>query len=412
MMLSFILPAVLMLTVALLFIFLPIIKNRHSGKKRQASSQELNVLLTKQRFNELEEEIKQDLLSEDALTLAREELKVALVTEAQKSQPVESERSIKGIISIGLAISILISSVVYWQVSQLPKVNEWQETIASAGELKETLGSASADAIGIDELRDVALVLRTTLIDNPEDDRRWHMLGRVFMALQRPDLAGEALEKSLALNQSDLNSMMTYSQILITLGDEFSLVEAKNWLMRVINEKPQDQQAWGLLAVTATSLGDAELAQRCWEMLANIIDPDDPTYALVQSQLNKTLVDNNTSLTSFKISVEISEELVEKLPDEAFLFVFAQDNKSDVKMPAAVVKLPLTQFPLNVELSEANAMIPSYNLNQLDQVKLIARISIDENVATSFGEMQGEVIADVVKGNQVSKTILIDQELL
>ena len=411
-MLSFILPAVLMLTVALLFIFLPIIKNRHSGKKRQASSQELNVLLTKQRFNELEEEIKQDLLSEDALTLAREELKVALVTEAQKSQPVESERSIKGIISIGLAISILISSVVYWQVSQLPKVNEWQETIASAGELKETLGSASADAIGIDELRDVALVLRTTLIDNPEDDRRWHMLGRVFMALQRPDLAGEALEKSLALNQSDLNSMMTYSQILITLGDEFSLVEAKNWLMRVINEKPQDQQAWGLLAVTATSLGDAELAQRCWEMLANIIDPDDPTYALVQSQLNKTLVDNNTSLTSFKISVEISEELVEKLPDEAFLFVFAQDNKSDVKMPAAVVKLPLTQFPLNVELSEANAMIPSYNLNQLDQVKLIARISIDENVATSFGEMQGEVIADVVKGNQVSKTILIDQELL
>jgi cytochrome c-type biogenesis protein CcmI len=155
MMLSFILPAVLMLTVALLFIFLPIIKNRHSGKKRQASSQELNVLLTKQRFNELEEEIKQDLLSEDALTLAREELKVALVTEAQKSQPVESERSIKGIISIGLAISILISSVVYWQVSQLPKVNEWQETIASAGELKETLGSASADAIGIDELRDV-----------------------------------------------------------------------------------------------------------------------------------------------------------------------------------------------------------------------------------------------------------------
>jgi hypothetical protein len=209
-----------------------------------------------------------------------------------------------------------------------------------------------------------------------------------------------------------MEAVMTYSQILITLGDEFSLVQAKDWLMRVINTRPKSQQAWGLLAVTATSLGDTELAQRCWQTLATIIPSDDPAYALVQQQLVKGNETDEGAKTSFSIRVELSDDLIEKLPNNAFLFVFAQDNKSNVKMPAAVVKLPLTEFPLNVELSESNAMVPSYNLNQLEQVKLIARISVDENVSVSFGEMQGEVTADVVKGQQISKTILIDQELL
>jgi cytochrome c-type biogenesis protein CcmI len=409
---SFVVPAFLMLLAACLFVFLPVMREKRVAKRKQASSQALNVLLTKQRLRELEDEIKQGLLSEDALALAEDELKVALVSESQEPQPIKANSPIKWIVSVGIVVSVIVSSAVYWRVNQLSKITHWHETVANAEDLKQALGNSSADSIGVSELREVALVLRTTLIDNPTDDRRWHMLGRVFMALQRPDLAGEALKKSLSINQSDLDAMMTYSQVLITLGDEFSLVEAKDWLLRVINEKPESQQAWGLLAVAATSLGDSELAKRCWQMLANIIDPNDPSYALVQRQLQDAQAEDNTAKTGFSISVDLSDDLREKLPSEAFLFVFAQDNKSNVKMPAAVVKMPLTQFPLNVELSEANAMIPSYNLTQLEQVKLIARISLDENVATSFGEMQGEVIADVVKGNQISKTILIDQELL
>ena len=412
MIMSFVIPAILMFLAAGLFAFLPILREKNAGKLKQTSSQELNVALTKQRLVELEEETKQGLLSDDALLLAEEELKVALVTEAQKPKETAEKQPAKWIVSIGLTVSVLVSGAVYWRVSQLPKISDWQETVANAEDLKQTLGNTSADSIGVSELRDVALVLRTTLIDSPEDDRRWHMLGRVFMALQRPDLAGEALEKSLTINQNDIDAMMTYSQVLITLGDEFNLIEAKGWLTRVIERKPKDQQAWGLLAVTATSLGDVELAQRCWQMLATIIEPDDPAYVLVQQQLNKVDTESERSKTSFLVNVELSEELIEKLPKEAFLFVFAQDNQSDVKMPAAVVKLPLTKFPLNVELSETNAMLPNYNLNQLKQVKLIARISLDENVATSFGEMQGEVVADVVTGRQISKTILIDQELL
>ncbi|TDF39516.1 c-type cytochrome biogenesis protein CcmI [Alteromonadaceae bacterium M269] len=411
-MIFFILIAIGLVLFASLLILIPAMRSRGANIQEQESRRELNVRLTKQRLNELDDELAQGLLTDEAYQAAQEELKVGLVTEIDKTNDEHTSGSIKWAVAVGFIASVIACGIVYQRVSQLPRVNHWQETVSNAEGLKNKLGQASVDNIGVSDLRDVALVLRTALIDSPEDHRRWHMLGRVYMSLQRPDLAAEALEKSLAIDQNVVEAMMTYSQALITLGDEFSLNKAKNWLSKAVESRPQSQQAWGLLAVTATQLGDNQLAQRCWQTLATIIEPSDPAYALVQQQLNSHSDNESEARTTFDIQVELSSELADKLPEKAFLFVFAQDNKSDVRMPAAVVKIPLSKFPLQVELSSQDAMMPSYNLNQLEQVKLVARISVDENVATSFGELQGETVVDVIHGNRSSQTIIINQELL
>ncbi len=99
------------------------------------------------------------------------------------------------------------------------------------------------------------------------------------------------------------------------------------------------------------------------------------------------------------------------MPEEGFLFVFAQESTGAVRMPAAVVKIPLGEFPVVVELSDKNAMMANYTLSQLQQAKLVARVSIDENVAQATGELQGEWIA-TLRANQITQeTITIDKEL-
>ena len=98
-------------------------------------------------------------------------------------------------------------------------------------------------------------------------------------------------------------------------------------------------------------------------------------------------------------------------PKGGYLFVFAQDADSNNRMPAAVVKQPLSSFPVEIVLDNTNAMLPNYTLAQLKNARLVARISVDDNVATSQGELQGAIVSPVSPDNVVSQHILIDKEL-
>jgi hypothetical protein len=62
-------------------------------------------------------------------------------------------------------------------------------------------------------------------------------------------------------------------------------------------------------------------------------------------------------------------------------------------------------------LSNNNAMTPNYTLSQLQQAKLVARVSIDENGTESVGDFQGELIATLSENQTTQETITIDREL-
>jgi hypothetical protein len=134
---------------------------------------------------------------------------------------------------------------------------------------------------------------------------------------------------------------------------------------------------------------------------------------VLDGSLNDTSTpDAEKNVTSVVINISLSEELTGKVPPEGFLFVFAQDASGEVRMPAAVVKSRLANLPIQVELSDANAMMPTYKLSQLNEVRLVARISLDENVAEAQGELQGEVKVTLQQGVQIQQDITIDRELL
>jgi hypothetical protein len=111
------------------------------------------------------------------------------------------------------------------------------------------------------------------------------------------------------------------------------------------------------------------------------------------------------------VTINISNELQSKLPENGFLFVFAQESSGQMKMPAAVVKMPLGEFPIVVELSNNNAMTPNYTLSQLQQARLVARVSIDGNGTESVGDFQGELIATLSANETTQETITINREL-
>jgi hypothetical protein len=192
-----------------------------------------------------------------------------------------------------------------------------------------------------------------------------------------------------------------------------------------------------VLAIAASELGDKQLALENWQRLVTFIPQTEPNYLAVnqrilqlqaelgqagqqvaQSQFNQlrqpaqsAQSDSELSSTRVSVTINVSDDLQTKLPKEGFLFVFAQESTGEVRMPAAVVKMPLGDFPVVVELSDKNAMMANYTLSQLQQAKLVARISIDENVAQATGEFQGEWMATLNKNQLTQETITINREL-
>jgi hypothetical protein len=80
-------------------------------------------------------------------------------------------------------------------------------------------------------------------------------------------------------------------------------------------------------------------------------------------------------------------------------------------MPAAVVKMPIGDFPVSVNLTTENAMMPQFTLATLSDVVVTARLSEDGNVAVAEGEWQGSVNASVTANQLSSLSIIINKEL-
>jgi cytochrome c-type biogenesis protein CcmH/NrfG len=348
-----------------------------------------------------------------------------LLDETKTSQT--NEASVGIAISLGALLSLSVGIGVYLYSNQIQRVDEWLMAQQQTSELGQRMIRGDEN-LNLKDLQTFALGLRTKLVDTPEDATGWMLLGRVSGAINRVDSAIQAFEKSLKFEPNNVGTLSSYAQALLMTGQEQQVLQAKQVLLQILDLEPDNTNAMGVLAIAASELGDKPLALENWKRLVAFIPDTDPNYAAVNQRIlklqteldqdNQQVAQNQSSLTADNLSstrvsvtINISNELQAKLPENGFLFVFAQESSGQMKMPAAVVKMPLGEFPVVVELSNNNAMTPNYTLSQLQQAKLVARVSIDGNGTESAGDFQGELIVTLSANETTQETITINREL-
>ena len=417
----FYLGAVLCVVICLMFIAYPWLRKTADDSVSTLT----NKSLIKQRLIELQTEQQQGLLSDTDRLQSENELKLALLDEMKTTE--SNEASVGITITIGALVTLTIGIGVYFYSNQIQRVEQWQIAQKQTSELGQRMLKGD-QSLNLEDLQMFALGLRTKLLDTPEDATGWMLLGRVSGAINRVDSAIQAFEKSLKFEPNKVGTLSSYAQALLITGQEEQVLQAKKVLLHILDLEPDNTNAMGVLAIVATELDDKLLALENWQRLVAFIPQTDPNYTAVnqrilqlQAELGETTQSvahsqTNASIdeigsTRVSVTINISDDLQKKLPKDGFLFVFAQESTGQVRMPAAVVKMPLGKFPVVVELSDDNAMMANYTLSQLQQAKLVARISLDENVAQSAGEFQGEWIATLNENQLTQETIMIDKEL-
>nr|WP_277344141.1 tetratricopeptide repeat protein [Paraglaciecola sp. 20A4] len=255
------------------------------------------------------------------------------------------------------------------------------------------------------------------------------MLGRVYVAINHIESAIDAFERALEIEPNNIETLASYSQVLLMVNQAEYLTQAKVYLNQILELDPQNTGALGMLAMAATQQGDKPLAIKTWRKLQEFVPKDAPIYQSIEAQIAElsgsvqpemasSPANATNSTDSLKpsralvsVTITLDETLKSRLPKEGFLFVYAQDASGASRMPAAVVKMPLAELPITVDLSDSNAVMPTLTLSQLSQVRLVAKISTTGNVMQASGDLQGSLEIELNKSKTEQYTILINEEL-
>ncbi|MEC7131823.1 MAG: c-type cytochrome biogenesis protein CcmI [Pseudomonadota bacterium] len=424
-----------LITLVLLIVAFPWLRNKNHAKQDSLS----NTQIVKQRLAELDREVQEGLISEHDKRQAVDELKLALVDESAFQSHKTGNAKLP--LAIGAVLAIACGVIVYAQVNQMDRVTQASQAIEALPELSQQLASGNANNLTQQDIASLALAIRQRLREEPEDDTGWMYFGRLMLSIGQEVQAIEAIDKAVSLAPSNSANRITLAQALMTTGDVNNLERAQSILLGLLNDNPANDNLALMMAVVSAQLGDLENTQRFYKQVEGKLPADsDMAQRLVarikelqgntsemvalqntaaeitdttiaQNASSEAQNDSSKAQTGFNITVNLSDDASTEAPKDGFLIVFAQDANSDNKMPAAVVKLPIEDFPVSVTLTTENAMMPQFTLATLSDVVVTARLSKDGNVAVSKGEWQGSVSASVTANEISSLSVIIDKEL-
>lgn len=398
------------------FIFYPLLKNKQQTHEQAYTLS--NTRLIKQRLLELDEEYAQGVISDKHRQQAKKELKLALIDETQDidwSTAHESSIQTKTIGYSILGLLLVSVSVIYWHVSHVDDVVHLFDSQQNMQALTQKIIIDPSQDVTMKDVQAFTLAIRSRIQNNEEDATGWMLLGRLYSSLGQFEQSYQAFEKSLLIKPNDTETLASYAQALMSPNQIDYLREAKNILIRLLNLEPDNNQAALMLAMTAGQLGDVAISEKYFAQIKSLLPSNNPAIVQIQARIDE-LKGKPKLNTGLSITVDASEDIQRRLAQHnrlqpSFLFVFIKDAASDNPLPAAVRKLDLRNLPMTVTLTSDDAMMASYSINNIDEMLVTARLSFDENVQSSPGELEGTTQLTKVANAIIPVEVIINKEI-
>lgn len=349
-----------------------------------------NRAIYQARLQELEQERDEGTLTQADYQASLVELKKRFVAEnADDGSSNEAQKLQQKPASILLPLLLLlaITAILYFVVGQSwQQQRQAEQALQQLPTLSEQILRGGNAQPTMEEVETFALGLRQRLAQDP-DAGAWMLYGRLMMQMRQLEQAVEAYEKSLALDPDREGTLIAHAQALIMMGSDNDLARAARNIRRVLEREAMNPEALGLLGVVAFERGDYEQASQAWEITLQLLDRDDPRYSAIETSLEQAQSRLSGDLIYLTVTVDISDELRNELPPQANLFVFVRDPDGS-RAPAAVVRQPVSDFPVTLTLTENDAMVDGLTLATIDNWLVSARLTTGDTIDVVPGVME------------------------
>ncbi|MBB1346218.1 c-type cytochrome biogenesis protein CcmI [Pseudoalteromonas sp. SG45-2] len=386
----------LLTLVALSFVMIPFLKKERVQTITHNANAEL-ISIYEQRLVDLQTDLDNQRIDSVNHAESIVELKRRLLNELSPEKSLNSKGNNRIFALTGGAFVLALTGIFYSFTGSQQQISAWHDAMDNLAEYGERAVMQKGEPLSQNELQAFALALRTKLSRSGDDEVAWMLLGRVAMSLNEFDMAQQSFDKALRMNPDNMQVLISYSQVLLLEGSEANMTRAAGMLSKVLNVEPTNLDAISLLALIAYERKDWPQAKTAFEVLLASMEKNDSRYNMIseriadieqQMQSEGSVMPVTTTTGAIAVTVDIAKELIDKQPKDGILFIFAKAATGS-PMPLAAVKLTKYSFPITVELSDSSAMVAGLNLSSAENIIISARISIDDSVMPSSGELEG-----------------------
>ena len=393
---------VLLLVTFSTLIILFFIRSRTRQNVDKERRNQLNHELYDVRLKEVAEDTKQGVVTDQESVVA--ELQYNLLDDINENE--EIKRNNKQWVWVpGIIFLILSSIATYWSVGAYNEVSNWQVSLQNYPEIQKKLFDQPDITPSESELKDLMLGLRSHLVNEPNDAQGWVLYSRLGRVFKDKNLALDAIEKALQSAPDNVDIELEYIELKIKIGDEYSQQTAQLMLVNFLKKHPQNYDAWSMYGFIALQQEDFSAAISHWQKMLGLVEVNSEratmlnnsiAYAQKQLVLQQQPAQAQKQVTTpaivgpaYHVNITLAEQV--KYEKNSTLFVYAQ-SVGGPAMPIAAMKLPIKNFPIDVVLSDANAMMEGIKLSDHKQFIIKARISNDGSVSQTGGQWFGTSI--------------------
>lgn len=268
-----------LLIVALPFMALPLW--RGSSGNDTANDNEIqrdaaNLEILRDQLAELEADLRDGLLTQDAYEQGKRELQARLLEEVKITElPTRRPRHPAKILAVVLAILLpLVSVPLYLTLGNTKALLQQQDT-GMAGDL------------GVIRSEAKLLELEEKLAQQPENPDGWVVLARSYSELQRFPEAVRAYGQLVKLVPDEAQVWASYADVYAMTNNQSLLGEPTRFLNKALELDGNNTMALALSGSAAMERGDYAAAIRHWTKLADLLPPDNSDLQMIRDGIQQ-----------------------------------------------------------------------------------------------------------------------------
>lgn len=407
-MITFWLPALVLLVSAMLLLLWPILKVRKHQAEEDRTA--LNVALYQERLDELQAQLEQGTLSRELFEEGRLEAERELLEDTAQGVPQQKA-------NLGMTLPLIASLLLpvagaglymVWGSSDLVKETLGQMPLIEERQAVEDL-MRRMPTIQEPEARDAAMTDLVRRLENivsmqPDAPDVWYFLGRSYMNEQRHKDAAHAFERAMDTAGRQPEILTEWVQAKFFAEDSQWSGKLQEAIEIVLEADPNDASTLGFVGIAAFETGNFNVAHAAWSRLLSGMDPRSPSAQAVltgieraeqamaeHGEINPAAVEgpilpdmpDQQALSQsgqVRLKVRLSDELAGTIEPSAAVFVFARSPESG-QLPLAAQRLDVAELPAEVLLSDADAVMGEYQLSSASSIQVQASIALDGNAS-------------------------------
>jgi cytochrome c-type biogenesis protein CcmH len=404
-----------LLLVAALFVALPLWRKASSNNDVLRDAANLGIL--RDQSTELEVDLHNGLLTQDAYDQGKSELQSRLIEEVKiTEQPARPPRNPAKVLAIVLALMLpLFSVLLYLTVGNTDALSPQDMIIADAD------GIIHSEE-GLQRLEKKV----KRIANNPTD---WWVLARSYTELKRFPEAVTAYEHLVVLVPDEAQLWANYADVYaMANGQTLQGEQVTKLLNKSLELDANNTTALALSGSAAMERGDYATAITRWQTLVNQLEPGSPDIQVYRGGIKQASVllaaqpggkIKLAQLSSGKApekaaansaaaitgNVSLSPALAGKVAPTDTVFILARAAQGP-KMPLAVLRKQVKDLPLKFTLDDSMAMQPQLKLSGFEQVVVVARVSKSGTPMAQSGDLQG--LTGAIKPGVKGLNIVID----